>query len=88
MPLKTIVKSVTEPQEFDKAVTDYMEYIQNQFLAFNRKHTGKRAEISRSVTFYVTPNHLVCILYFTWGLAEEASSLLIPQARPGSDRIQ
>ncbi len=87
MPLKTIVRPVTDPQEFDKAVTDYMEYIQQQFLAFNRKHVGKRAEVSRSVTFYVTEGHLVCILYYTWGLAEEGS-LLVPgiQARP--DRLQ
>ena len=87
MPLKTIVLPVTDPQEFDKAVTDYMEVIQNQFLAFNQKHVGKRAEVSRSVTFYVTPTHLVCILYYTWGLSEEGS-LLVPGVQARTERVQ
>ncbi len=88
MPLKVIVCPIAEAQKFEREVEDSLASIQQQFLFFNRKHSGKRAEVSRSVTFQATQTDLVCILYYNWQLAEEGSGLLVPAGPAPRERIQ
>lgn len=73
MPLKTIVSPIKEPEKFSEAVDAAMHKIQEEFIFFNRKHMGKVAEVQRSVTFHVTPEYLVCILYYSWNLADQSA---------------
>ncbi len=88
MPLKVIVCPVAESQIFAQEVEDALQKIQEQFLFFNRKHAGKRAEVSRSVTFLATDGNLVCILYYNWQLSDEGSGLLIPTGPAPRERMQ
>ncbi len=89
MPLKVIVCPVAEPEKFAETVEYWLEKIQEDFLQFNRKHQGKQAEVSRSVTFLATDGKLVCILYYLWNLAEGGSGLLVPLGPAGRpDRVQ
>ncbi len=88
MPLKVIVYPVTYPEKFAESVECWLEKIQEDFMQFNRKHAGKRAEVSRSVTFLATEGKLVCILYYQWSLSEESSSLLVPIGPARPDRVQ
>lgn len=88
MPLKTIVSPIDEPEKFSEAVENTMQKVQEEFLFFNRKHQGKVAEVSRSVTFLATPMHLVCIIYYAWAVADQ-SNLVIPTSLPsGPRRVQ
>ncbi len=86
MPLKTIVSPISEPEMFSAACEAAMQKIQEEFLFFSRKHVGKPAEVSRSVTFHVTETKLVCILYYSWSLAEKGVILppLGVRVPPGS----
>lgn len=86
MPLKTIVSPIDNPEKFSQAVDEAMQMIHQDFLAFNRMHTGKAAEVSRSVTFHVTETSLVCIMYYSWNLADQ-SSLVIPTPQPSRPRL-
>ena len=88
MPLKTIVSPITEPEKFSEAVDNAMQKVQEEFLFFNRKHAGKVAEVSRSVAFHVNETSLVCIIYYSWAVADQ-SSLVVPASLPsGPRRVQ
>lgn len=88
MPLKTIVSPIGEPEKFSEAVENAMQKVQEEFLFFNRKHQGKVAEVSRSVAFLATTTNLVCIIYYSWAVADQ-SNLVIPSPLPsGPRRVQ
>lgn len=88
MPLKTIVSPITDPEQFSEAVDNAMQKIQEEFLFFNRKHQGKVAEVSRSVAFHVNETSLVCVIYYSWAVADQ-SNLVIPSPLPsGPRRVQ
>jgi hypothetical protein len=88
MPLKTIVCPISEPEKFSEAVENAMQKVQEEFLFFNRKHQGKVAEVSRSVTFHATATDLICIIYYSWAVADQ-SSLVVPSSLPsGPRRVQ
>lgn len=88
MPLKVIVSPVAEADKFAQTVEDWLQKIQEEFQFFNRKHAGKQAEVSRSVTFLATDGNLVCILYYSWQLSPGGSSLLVPLGPARPDRVQ
>ncbi len=88
MPLKVIVCPVSEAQQFADEVDATLATIEDHFLHFNRKYAGKRAEVSRSVTFLATEGKLVCILYYMWRLADEGSGLLVPAGPAPRERVQ
>ena len=88
MPLKTIVCPIQAPTKFSQDVEDAMQKIQEQFLAFNQKHMGKPAEVAKTVAFHATETYLVCIIYYSWNLVDQATLLLPTPGPSGPRRIQ
>lgn len=82
MPLKVVVGRLMSPDVFEKDVDVMLKKVEEDFIAFNKQHKGKQAQVSRSVTFHVTESHLVCILYYSWNLVEGSSGLLVPSPGP------